>query len=346
MAAPDGIAARHQALDPRLAGAAWAAPRSTCSIRTTRRIRPPIARSPASSMAAVRMCASGRKRCWALPDGVCCGRLGLHPDVCHLNEGHAAFAVLERARAWMVDNQPAVRRGARRHARRQSLHHAYRGGRRLRSICAGADDEVFRVLRGTPARHPDDGPAGARPARSERQRRAFQHGVSGDARQRRRQWREPAARRGQPPTVSAALSALAAARGAGAACHQRRPHSHLGIARSATRVDRSLRPGPVAGRDAKRRAMLSPDERHAPVAIPHGYRPAPDRVRAQAPGPPARGAGRHGGRSGGSGAHFRSGHPDAGLCAAVCDIQTAEPAAARSGPAGAHPHQSAIARCN
>jgi glycogen phosphorylase len=33
------------------------------------------------------------------------GRLGLHPDVCHLNEGHAAFAVLERARAWMVDNQ-------------------------------------------------------------------------------------------------------------------------------------------------------------------------------------------------------------------------------------------------
>lgn len=27
--------------------------------------------------------------------------LGLHPDVCHLNEGHAAFAVLERARTFM-----------------------------------------------------------------------------------------------------------------------------------------------------------------------------------------------------------------------------------------------------
>ncbi|HEY1898300.1 MAG TPA: alpha-glucan family phosphorylase [Steroidobacteraceae bacterium] len=27
--------------------------------------------------------------------------LGIHPEVCHLNEGHAAFAVLERARAWM-----------------------------------------------------------------------------------------------------------------------------------------------------------------------------------------------------------------------------------------------------
>ncbi len=29
--------------------------------------------------------------------------LGLHPEVCHLNEGHAAFAVLERARSFMHD---------------------------------------------------------------------------------------------------------------------------------------------------------------------------------------------------------------------------------------------------
>jgi starch phosphorylase len=32
------------------------------------------------------------------------GALGLKPDVCHLNEGHAAFAVLERARSFMQDN--------------------------------------------------------------------------------------------------------------------------------------------------------------------------------------------------------------------------------------------------
>jgi len=31
--------------------------------------------------------------------------LGLHPEVCHLNEGHAAFAVLERARCYMEDHQ-------------------------------------------------------------------------------------------------------------------------------------------------------------------------------------------------------------------------------------------------
>jgi starch phosphorylase len=30
--------------------------------------------------------------------------LGLHPEVCHLNEGHAAFAVLERARNFMEDS--------------------------------------------------------------------------------------------------------------------------------------------------------------------------------------------------------------------------------------------------
>jgi starch phosphorylase len=30
--------------------------------------------------------------------------LGLQPEVCHLNEGHAAFAVLERARSYMVEN--------------------------------------------------------------------------------------------------------------------------------------------------------------------------------------------------------------------------------------------------
>jgi glycogen phosphorylase len=30
--------------------------------------------------------------------------LGIHPEICHLNEGHAALAVLERARSFMLDN--------------------------------------------------------------------------------------------------------------------------------------------------------------------------------------------------------------------------------------------------
>jgi len=31
--------------------------------------------------------------------------LGLQPEVCHLNEGHAAFAVLERAHCYMEENK-------------------------------------------------------------------------------------------------------------------------------------------------------------------------------------------------------------------------------------------------
>jgi starch phosphorylase len=34
--------------------------------------------------------------------------LGLEPEVCHLNEGHAAFAVLERARYYMADHQVSL----------------------------------------------------------------------------------------------------------------------------------------------------------------------------------------------------------------------------------------------
>ena len=37
------------------------------------------------------------------PAGACCARSAFRPEVCHLNEGHAAFAVLERARCHMED---------------------------------------------------------------------------------------------------------------------------------------------------------------------------------------------------------------------------------------------------
>ena len=57
--------------------------------------------------------------------------LGLQPEVCHLNEGHAAFAVLERAHSFMEETgQPfevalAATRGG------KSLHHPHGGGRGL-----------------------------------------------------------------------------------------------------------------------------------------------------------------------------------------------------------------------
>ena len=54
-------------------------------------------------MAAGRSCASSRKCSSGSADGGCSARSGIQPEVCHLNEGHAAFAVLERARNFMEE---------------------------------------------------------------------------------------------------------------------------------------------------------------------------------------------------------------------------------------------------
>jgi len=73
--------------------------------------------------------------------------LGLRPEVCHLNEGHAAFAVLERARSYMLDNnQPfdvslAITRAG------IFLQHTRRW-RRASIACPGADGEVFQAIFG------------------------------------------------------------------------------------------------------------------------------------------------------------------------------------------------------
>ena len=62
------------------------------------------------------------------------GALGVQPEVCHLNEGHAAFAVLERAHAFMqVSGQP-FEVATRRHSRRESFHHSYRSCRRVSTV--------------------------------------------------------------------------------------------------------------------------------------------------------------------------------------------------------------------
>ena len=58
---------------------------------------------PANSMAAGRNCASSKNCCSGSADGGCLRALGIQPEVCHLNEGHAAFAVLERALSFMED---------------------------------------------------------------------------------------------------------------------------------------------------------------------------------------------------------------------------------------------------
>ena len=81
-----------------------AASNFTCSTATTPATSRCIAASRASSTAAVLSCGLQQELCWESADGVCSKQLGLQPEVCHLNEGHAAFAVLERALSFMNEN--------------------------------------------------------------------------------------------------------------------------------------------------------------------------------------------------------------------------------------------------
>ena len=71
--------------------------------------------------------------------------LGIQPEVCHLNEGHAAFAVLERARSFMEETgQPfevalAVTRAG-------NLHHPHGGGCGLRSLRSASSNSSSVVM--------------------------------------------------------------------------------------------------------------------------------------------------------------------------------------------------------
>jgi hypothetical protein len=72
----------------------------------TRTIQPisPCGASQPSSTAGGRSCACGKKQFSESAVGLL-QVLGFEPEVCHLNEGHTAFAVLERARSFMDDYQ-------------------------------------------------------------------------------------------------------------------------------------------------------------------------------------------------------------------------------------------------
>jgi starch phosphorylase len=131
--------------------------------------------------------------------------LGIKPDVCHLNEGHAAFALLERAHSFMQKDRTFFRRGLGGHAARKSLHHPHRGRRGVRPFSSGIGRAVSRPVRAGgsgafAARVP-----GARSPESRRRCRTLQHGLPGHARERGGQWRQPIARPSQPANLRAAL---------------------------------------------------------------------------------------------------------------------------------------------
>ena len=151
------------------------------------------------------------------------------PEVCHLNEGHAAFAVLERARNFMEETgQPfEVALAVTRAGNLFTTHTA---------VAAGFDrfdpaliEQYLRGYAEKEARHFVSRFAGPGPPEPGRLVGAFQHGLSGHPRERCGEWCEPLAREGQPAPLSASVSALAGGRNPDRPCDQRSPHAHLGL---------------------------------------------------------------------------------------------------------------------
>ena len=276
--------------------------------------------------------------------------LGIQPEVCHLNEGHAAFAVLERARVLHGRHRAAVRGGAGGHARGQSLHHAHAGGGRLRPLRAGADGEVPEALRRRTAAAFRFTSCWRWAGGIRTTARAVQHGLSGDARQRRGQRRQPPARRGQPADLSAAVPALAASRRCRSGTSPTACTCRLGIPPRPTQLwttacgkERWL------GRTGQRlEANLArgPDDQPVGNCAP---RPRADRwsstSRSGWPGS-WRARARRRTRLAPAGADLRSRHADPGLCAALRHLQAAEPAAARSASGWSASSPTASGRCS
>ena len=125
-------------------------------------------------------------------------------------------------------------------------------------------------------------------AEPRRSRRTIQHGVPRAPRQRRGERREPPARRGQPPDLPAALSALAAERGPHRARHERRPHAVLGFARGRRAVDEGVRADAVAGHSGRGREGPPLDRRRGAMGDAPGKPAAPGRVRSRACRPAGR----------------------------------------------------------
>ena len=127
--------------------------------------------------------------------------LGIEPEVCHLNEGHAAFAVLERARSFMEEtgHNFEVALAATRAGNLFTTHTAVAAGfdrfppALIEQYLAGYAQTQLGIschdLLALGRQNPDDA--------SE----AFNIAVLGDPRQWSSEWREPPAWRGEPATL-------------------------------------------------------------------------------------------------------------------------------------------------
>ena len=186
---------------------------------------------------------------WRLLDA-----LGIQPEVCHLNEGHAAFAVLERARSFMeATGQPfEVALAVTRAGNLFTTHTAVAAGfdrfapALIEQYLGGYAEERLGIslhdLLALGRQDPDDASEPFNMAYLAIRGSGAVNGVS-------RLHGEVSRRIFEP-----LFPALAGGRSAGRPRDQRRPHAHLGLGRSRRPLDRSLRQGPLAGADGTPRA--------------------------------------------------------------------------------------------
>ena len=158
--------------------------------------------------------------------------MGISPSVYHLNEGHAAFVVLQRIRdlceagASFENALDEVRRTTvfTTHTPVAAGHDAF-PFHLVETHLAGAWGDLGPVSRAVP---------GARPLR-QRRRPDVQHDRAGAAHVRRGQRRQPAARRGHQADVAVDLARRAVRIAARAIDHQRRPRADLDVRRRSAR---------------------------------------------------------------------------------------------------------------
>ncbi len=196
--------------------------------------------------------------------------LGLAVEVCHLNEGHAALATVERARSFAAANACDF----------FTALWATRGGNvftthtpvaaAFRHFPAAAHDQVRPRLR-APLRDPARAARGTRAREPGRSQRAVQHGVPRGPLLRARERGERTAQPREPQDLRATVSALARVRSTGHARDQRRARAVLGFAVGGPPVDRGLRQGALARRARAPAGRGGAAQRCAVVGFPrHG----------------------------------------------------------------------------
>ncbi len=199
--------------------------------------------------------------------------LGLNPEVCHLNEGHAAFAVLERARYYMADHRVSfdVALTITRAGNLFTTHTAVPAGfdRFAPELCWKylghyAKDELAISMEELLAL-----------GRQNRCRclGVFQHGLPCASWQRSSQRRQQASRRSKQADLSASLPAMASGGGARRLRYERDSCADLGFGRSRCALDQGMRAGSLAGRSSARGRCSSFDRRRV---VAHAYWSAKD----------------------------------------------------------------------